>query len=265
MRVDFEKLWDVHNKWSLGLFIKSIRDTPTFRVFFGNTSDQWFNFALPKVSNPLDLDIRQVSEALKENNPKASVYLFEQHIKSGFPEFLVRNNYYLLTQDTWVVLDRLRARTQRRDRVVEEVGLENFGVYEEIAEEGFSDFVGYDLKGEREYLKICFEHLSGKRKGGLNDLEAKYFIAKENSEPVAAFGLFLSKSLNFGYLHNGATRKAYRRRGYQRLLIDRICSYCTKRRLSLVYALVEYGSVSWRNFVRAGFYQVQIANIFSLK
>lgn len=85
---NFSDLWRAHFEWCEGVLLKKIKLLETADLYFGYPPTEWFNFALPKVEKPTDLDLKEIKKVLFPVSPPTAVYLFEEHIKGGFPKFL---------------------------------------------------------------------------------------------------------------------------------------------------------------------------------
>lgn len=257
---NFDDLWRAHSEWNQGILIKEIRPFKTADIYFGNTPDEWFNFALPKVEKPAHLDLKEIKSVLSPISPPTTIYLLERHIKSGFPEFLSQNGYELMGKDTWVVFNKKTEKDLQIEIPIEYIGLSKFPDYEKVAVEAYKEEWDYD---NRPYVEICRKTLTGEVKSKTPGFSSKFLMVYENNKPVAEAGLLLTKQVSC--FHNDATLKKHQRRGYHTALIKERIKFCLDKRIEILYALVEYGDQSFRNYSKCGFVPWQTANLFTLK
>lgn len=256
---NFPDLWKAHSEWGQGILIKEIRPLRTANVYFGNTPDEWFNFALPKVKKPAELDLGEIRRVLSPVCPPTTVYLWEKQIKSGFPEFLIKNGYKLMGKDTWVVFNH-SFNNSETNIPVEHVGLSKFPDYAKVTIDVFKEDWDYDNKP---YVEVCRKSLTGEMKSKAPGFSSEFFMIYEDGKPAAGAGLFLTKEI--GYFHNDATFKKYRRKGYHTALIKERVKFCLDRGIKTLYSIIEYKDQSFRNYNKCGFETWQICNLFTLK
>jgi GNAT superfamily N-acetyltransferase len=256
---NFEDLWQAHFEWAQGVLLKQIKPLKTTDIYFGYPPTEWFNFALPKVEKPERLDLNEIKKVLSPVSPPTAVYLHEEHVKAGFPEFLTKNGYQFMGTDTWMVLDKKISGEIKIDIPVEHINLAKFSDYDELTHEVFKQ-EGYD---DPTYNKICRQSLTGEMKSKVLGFSSEFFMIYENGKPASGAGLFLTKEI--GYFHNDATYKQYRKKGYQTALIKERIKLCLERNIKTIYSIVEKDSQSFRNFERCGFKTWQVYELFTLK
>ncbi len=256
----FEDLWKAHTELCQGVLIKDIKKLKTADIIIGNTPDAWYNFALPKVSKPADLDLNEIKKALSPINPATTIYLWEKHRKAGFSNPLKRNGYESMGTDTWMILKNKVRKDLETDVPVEHVGLSKFSDYEKITNKVFKEEDNYD---DQPYNEVCRQALAGEKKSKTPSFSAEFFMVYKDSRPVAGAGLFLTKEV--GYFHNTATLKSHRKKGYHTSLIKARIKFCLERKIPLLYSIVEYKSKSFRNLERFGFRSWQVCELFTLK
>jgi len=280
---NFKDLWQAHTEWCQGILIREIKSLKSSDIYIGNVPDAWFNFALPKVGKPADLDLKEIKKALSPINPATTIYLWEKHRKAGFPNFLKENEYQSFGTDTWMVLELGGLKKFKVDFPVEHIGLSKFPDYVKVTNKVFKEEGGYD---DRPYNEICRQVLAGKRESKTPSLSAEFFMVYKQSlktclkadgfkslteskevykggKPVSGAGLFLTKEA--GYFHNTATFKPYRKKGYHTALMQERINFCLKRKIPLLYSIVEYKKASFRNLERFGFKTWQVCELFTLK
>lgn len=257
---NFSDLWRAHANWAQGILIKEIVPLKTADIYFGHTPDEWFNFALPKVEKPAELDLEEIKKFLSPVCPPTTIYLWEKHIKTGFPEILAKNGYELMGKDTWVVFNEKVSKDLRTDIPVEHIGLSKFPDYEKVTVEVFKEDWNYDNKP---YVEMCRKSLTGEMKSQAPGFSSELFMIYEDSKPAAGAGLFLTEEV--GYFHNDATFKEYRKKGYHTALIKERIKFCLDRGIKTLYSIVEYKDQSFRNYNRCGFETWQVCNLFTLK
>lgn len=256
---NFEELWEAHFKWSLGILTKEVKSFKTVDIYLGNIPDIWNNFALPKVINPTDLDFEEIKTNLTPYSPSSTIYLHEKQAKGGFKEFLLQNNYRFSGTDTWLVFNPKAARDLTIKAQVEKIGLAKFPDFGRLTLEVFKE-EGYD---DSVYNEICRKSLTGEIKSQVPDFSSEFFMIYEDGQPAAGAGLFSTDKL--GYLHNDATAKEYRGKGYQTALIKRRVELCLKRRIETIFSVVENESQSFKNYQKCGFETWQIGQLFVRK
>lgn len=256
---NFNYLWQEHFKWSQGVLVKKVIFLKTADIYIGNTPDAWYNFALPKVMKPKDLDLKEIKKVLSPISSPTTIYLFEKHIKAGFPKFLTQNGWEFFGSDTWMVFNPETDKDFKTNISAETINLAKFPDYEKVTVEVFGQ-EGYD---DGPYNKICQDSLTGKLKSKEPSFSAEFFMIYQNRQPTAGAGLFLTKEI--GYFHNDATFKKHRGKGYHTTLIKKRVDFCLKKKIKTLYSIVEYEKQSFRNFKKCGFETWQVANLFTLK
>lgn len=257
---NFSDLWRAHSEWGQGILIKEIKPLKIADVYFGNTPDEWFNFALPKVKEPAELNLSEIKKVLSPACSLATIYLWEKHIKSGFPEFLTKNGYKLMGTDTWVVFNKKAARDLETDIPVKHISSSKFPDYEKVTIDVFKEDWDYD---NRPYVEMCRKSLTGEMKSKAPGFSSEFFMIYKNGNPAAGAGLFLTKEI--GYFHNDATFKKYRKKGYHTALIKERINFCLEKGIKALYSIVEHKSQSFKNYNRCGFETWQVCNLFTLK
>lgn len=255
----FENLWQTHFEWAQGVLLKQIKPLKASGIYFGYPPTEWFNFALPKVKKPADLDLNEIKKVLSPISPPSAVYLHEKHVKAGFPKFLTRNDYQFMGTDTWMVLDKKISGGLKTDTPVEHIGLAKFADYDKLTHRVFIQ-EGYD---DPTYNKICLQSLTGEMKSKAPGFSSEFFMIYEDDRPVAGAGLFLTKEV--GYFHNDATYKQYRKKGYHTALIKERIKFCLDKGIKILYSIVEEDNQSFSNFQRCGFKTWQVCELFTLQ
>lgn len=171
------------------------------------------------------------------------------------------SGYVLGGRDTWVVLNRELFKPKLTNIQVKHIKPVEFEDYRKVLNLCFKDW-----PGEEEYNQLCFESMVREKKGKFKDETSEFFVIYiEKSKPVAGAGLLLSEDKKIAYFHNDGTLPNHRNRGYHQVLIEERVKYCLRRGIRVLYAIIEHGEQSWRNYINLGFEQQQIANIFFLK
>jgi GNAT superfamily N-acetyltransferase len=255
---DFFDLWKAHYDWNLGVLLKKIISLKTAEIYIGYTQDEWFNFALPKVQKPKELDLTEIKEVLSPANPRTTIYLLEEQVNLGFPKFLLENEFELFGEDNWLVF-KPSFKDLETDTCVERIGINKFSDYDRVTVEAYKEVFGFD---DRLYNEACQRFLIGEVKSKNPNLSAEFFMVYDQGEPAAGAGLFLTEEL--GYFHNDATTKKFRKKGYHTALIKERIKFCKKRGIKTLYAIVD-GETSLKNYSRCGFEPWQVASLFTLK
>jgi len=157
---NFLDLWKVHFEWSKGVLLKEIKSLKTTDIYFGYPQTEWFNFALPKVEKPTELNLAEIKKVLFPVNPLTAIYLFEKHIKTGFPKFLKKNGYKFMGTDTYMVFNSKTLKDFKINIPIEHINLSKFQEYNKLTYKVFSE-AGYD---DLTYNKICHQTLTGEMK-----------------------------------------------------------------------------------------------------
>lgn len=255
---NFSDLWKAHFEWNLGVLVKEIKHFKTADVYISYISDEWFNFALPRVEKPKNLDLDEIKKVLSPISPKTTIYLLEEHVKSGFPKFLLRNGYELFSEDNWVVFNH-SYKDLGTDIPVEKIGLSKFPDYDKVTVDAYKEFWDFD---DRPYNEICRKVLTGAVKSKTTSFSTEFFMVYEDGKPAAGAGLFFTDKI--GCFHNDATLKEYRKKGYHTALIKERIKFCLKKGIKTLYSIVD-GELSLKNYSRCGFDPWQVASLFTLK
>lgn len=256
---NFPDLWKAHFEWCKGVLLKRIKLLETADIYFGYPPTEWFNFALPKVGKPTDLDLKEIKKVLFPVSPPTAVYLFEEHVKAGFLKFLTKNGYKFMGTDTYMVFNPKTLKDFKISIPIEHIGLSKFPDYDKLTHEVFKE-TGYD---DPTYNKICHQTLTGEMKSKAPGFSSEFFMIYENGKPAGGAGLFLTKEI--GYFHNDATLKEYREKGYHTALIKKRIKFCLDKGIKTLYSIVEHKSQSFRNYQNCGFETWQVCNLFTLK
>lgn len=258
---EFCDLFETHWKWQMGVFTKEIREEDGLVYNFTYLKTEIFDIVRPLIDNPEKVNLDLVKKRFERLELTPSFYLTEEFQKKGFVEFLIRNGYSFLDSDTWMVLNQKTLSKNDIGIEVVEITPENFSDYYSVLSKVFSDFPANET-----YLQICKKSLTKKLSTHeFPDFKSELYLVYDNSKPASGAGMFYSVKGNFAYLHDAGTLKEFRGKGYQTDLIR----YRTNKALELgidrIYSLVEQGGKSWKNMIKNGFNQEQIANIITLK
>lgn len=245
-----EKLWTVHFEWGMGFLYREIVNTPSADIYLSDIPGEYYNFAVPSVSNPNELDLDTIEKQLLEVKQKPSFVLFSNHQTNGFVEFLVRNGYKSNGGDCWLVLDKPAYTNSKIDAEVTEVTSDLFEDYDSVLSKVFSDF-----PGNEKYMEICFKSIKGEIKSKYSDLVSKLYLIYENGKPAAGAGLFYSKKADIAYLHDAGTLPEFRGKGYQTALVKYRVNIALEQEISRIYTSVEPEGQSWSNCIKVGFNQ----------
>lgn len=247
----FQKLWKLD--WGVGIFYKSVNKLTNFVLIEGYIPHEFFNFVLPSSSNIATADLDNIESEFSKLKLKPAIYLTEQYQQLGFTEMLVRNGYKFKSSEVWVAgtIKDLPLAHQTKDSIqVVEVSKEKFNDFSDVANTNWSN-----EPTQLPYSKICEETLSGEKSH--SGVTSRFFVVYENNKPVSSAGMFASQKDDFAYLHSGSTLPEYRGRGYQNKLIQHRLKVASDLGISTAYSIVDEGSVSWSNFIKLGFNQIQ--------
>ena len=186
MSRDFTDLWKAHFDWNLDVLVKEIKSLKTADIYLSYTPDEWFNFALPKVKKPADLNLDEIKKVLFPTNPATTIYLLESHIKAGFPRFLKQNGYQFFGEDNWLVFDH-SFKDLKTKIPVEQIGLDKFPEFTKVTEEVYLKEWDFD---DGPYNEICRKILTGEIKSEIPSFSAEFFMIYEDGKPAAGAGLF---------------------------------------------------------------------------
>ena len=247
----FNKFWKID--WGVGIFYKAVKKSNNFALIEGYIPHEYFNFVLPSGSNFSATDLTNIESEFSKLNLKPAVYLTEQYQQLGFIEMLVRNGYKFKSSEVWVagVIKDLLLTDNINDNIqVIEVSIKNFNDFSFVADTNWSND-----PTQLPYSKICEETLSGEKFH--TGVTSRFFVIYENNKPVSSAGMFYSQKDDFAYLHCDSTLPEYRGKGYQNKLIKHRLKIASELGITAVYSIVEEGSVSWSNFIKLGFNQIQ--------
>lgn len=253
----FDELWDLYPEWSKGILVKEEVKGKTVEVFLSDVPGQYHNFAVPKVSTPQELDLEEIKELLARNGRSLSICLTENQQKTGFIEFLEKNNFVLDSRDCWVGYDPSTYISSPVDVEIIKVTTQTFDDYDEVLGKVFSDF-----PGNEKYLEMCRKTLTGEIKNDFPGLKSEFFLIYDDQKAVSGGGLFYSKEKNFAYLHDAGTLEEYRGRGYQTNLLRFRINKARGLGINRIYSSVEKESISWRNCLKLGLFELQTLFIF---
>lgn len=247
----FNNLWKLD--WGVGIFYKSVKKLTNFVLIEGYIPHEYFNFALPSGRNFFAADLSNIESEFSKLNLKPAIYLTEQYQQIGFTEILVRNGYKFKSSELWLGAEIASLNLNNisvGETEVIEVSIENFNDFSSVANTNWSN-----EPTQLPYSKICEETLTGEKFH--TGVTSKFFVIYENNKPVSSAGMFYSQKDNFAYLHCGSTLPEYRGRGYQNKLIQHRLKIASDLGISTAYSIVDEGSVSWSNFIKLGFTQIQ--------
>lgn len=247
----FNKLWKLD--WGVGIFYKSVKKLSNYVLIEGYIPHEYFNFILPSSSNVSAAELTNIESEFSKLNLKPALYLTEQYQQLGFTEMLVRNGYKFKSSEIWLGAEiaSLHLNNISTSEIeVAEVSIDNFNDFSSVANTNWSN-----EPTQLPYSKICEETLSGEKFH--TGVTSRFFVIYENSKPVSSAGMFYSQKDDFAYLHCGSTLPEYRGKGYQNKLIQHRLKIASELGISVAYSIVEEGSVSWSNFIKLGFNQIQ--------
>lgn len=246
----FNKLWNAHFDWSVGILYSEVKTTPKVKLYISDIPGEYYNFAVPTSDNLKKFDLKEVSDIFEKLNKKVSIELFSKHQAAGFTEFLIRKGYKSHGGDCWMVLDAGAYKSSELKTDVIEITTENFKDYYNVLSPVFSDF-----PGNEKYLEICLKSIKGELSGKYKDLVSKLYVVYDNGNPASGAGLFYSKEADIAYLHDGGTLPNFRGKGYQTALLKYRSNLALKEGISRIYTCVEPGGQSWSNCIKTGFNQ----------
>ncbi len=258
--MEFNQLWDLHYKWSKGSQIKEIIRLDTADVYISDIPGDYFNFAVPTVIEPSDLNLPEIKNHLYKHGRKLAFYLSDNHQKSHFTEFLIRNGLYYQGVDTWMLLNKTKYSETPNSAEISLVTPETFNDFRSVLSEVFFDFHGNDS-----YLEMCLKSITSSPMSPFVDLKSELFLIYNSRKPAAGAGLFYSKQADIAYLHNDGSLKEFRGKGYQSSLIKYRVNIALRNGISNIYSSVELGSKSWSNYIKSGFDQFPTSIIVSEK
>jgi hypothetical protein len=253
----FKKLWNDHYNWSTGLLTKAVTQSPEATYYSSDLNSEYFNLCVPKATTPADIKLDTIKTHFMKEDRKPSLVLFEDQQNIGFEEYLLKNGMRYEGSDTWVMYNPAN-KIDRADVAIVEVTPETFADYNKVLSVVFADF-----NGNKKYLEICENSISGKQKSTTTpDVVSKLFAIYDNGEPAAGGALFYSKSADIAYLHDGGTLEKFRGKGYQSALIKHRTQIALQQNITRIYSAVEPGGKSWSNCIKCGFDQLHTSLIF---
>lgn len=245
----FEEFWTLHGQWaSQTPIIKETIELTSSKLYLSDVPGEFFNFAVPKTESPGNLDLAEIG--------KNGIYLFEKYWHCGFLEHLTKNGYKFLGTDCWLVSGRDANLEMQISTNILEVSRETFPDFYKVMSVVFKNF-----SGNKKYLEVCRDSLTNKTLGC--DLQSKFFLIYEGGKPVSGAGVFFSQANNIAYFHNAGTLENFRGKGYQTSLIKHRLKLVRDLGINRIYAITELGSSSWKNYLKLGFDQAQVAVIMA--
>lgn len=101
----FKEVLDLHQKWAIGILYKKVIQDKTATIILSEIPGEYYNFAIPTVTEPELLDLDSVEKLLKTAGRKLSIFLLEEHLKAGFAEYLIRKGLVFDDRDSWMGYD----------------------------------------------------------------------------------------------------------------------------------------------------------------
>lgn len=246
----FQKLWDLHHNWSIGVLYKEIIKTLSSNIYLSDISGGYYNFAVPSVDNPELLDLPTIEKIFKNYGEKSSFLLFSSHQDNGFVEHLIRQGYKSAGGDCWLTLDKGAYKNPTFDVNIAEITPETFYDFYSVLSKVFVDF-----PGNGKYLELCLKSIKKQLSSPVEDLDSKLYVIYDGNTPTAGGGVFYSTKNDIAYIHNGGTLKEFRGKGYQTALLKHRINIALNAGISNIYTSVEPHSQSWSNCIKIGFTQ----------
>lgn len=254
----FETVWNLHYQWSKNILTREAVTLDVAIIYCSEIPGEFYNYAVPQTDNPSDLNLKEIEQFFLSKNEKPSFYLLEKHQHEGFSEELIHHGWDFNCRDTWMISDaksQKDVKSQKAD--ITTITPETFSDYRKVLDPVFSDF-----SGNEKYLEICLKTLKSEIKSPVSDLKSEFFLIYDSGQPAAGAALFYSPKENIAYLHDAGTLPKYRGKGYQTALINHRVQRALECGVDRIYSLVEHGGRSWKNCIKCGFNQYQVANLF---
>lgn len=260
MKNFFPEVWDLHFKWGQEVLFNNTQELDSVEIISSQIPGEYYNFAIPKTSDPNDLNLDEIKNKFEKLGEKPTFFLLESQQHEGFVECLVRNRFILESRDAWMGFDTDSDISPEVKSEIVDVTPENFNDFESVLATVFSDF-----PGNAKYLEISQKTIIGELVGSYPGLMSEMYLIYEDGKPVAGAGMFYSKEGNFAYLHNAGTLEEYREKGYQSDLLRFRTKKALNSGINRIYSSVEQGSQSWINCIKNGFFQMHVGNTFVKK
>lgn len=209
-------------------------------------SSEWYNFIVPKLSNPADLDTKELNKLIKsekDDGKKVSFYI-NQTLLNSYQSYLKKNDYRLGGNEIYLqkTLHNIDKPKLPADYVVDS---------------------SYDLNAVVSVLEKCFpewpeekaylERYEQYKKIGQEDRCFETFVVHHQDEIVGSGSISLDKNLNLGYLHNAGILATHRRKGLHTALVDERCLYCIVNGVTRVVSIVDDNAGSYTSLLNNGF------------
>lgn len=209
-------------------------------------NSEWYNFVVPKLQSPKDLNINEINKLIEIENScgkKVSFYINKIFIEN-YRDFLEKYGYKLCGDEIYLLKDL---------ETEEKISLSD----------GYKINNKYDLKTVIEVLEKCFPEWPEENK--YSEMYEKYKnIGQQNrvfetmvihlgNEIVGGASVSLDKILNLGYFHNDGISEFHRRKGLHTALIDERCNFCLSNGVDRVVTIVDENAGSYPSFLKNGF------------
>lgn len=249
----FPELWQLQQRWAYKIFYNKIINEKTFGGFTSSIPGEYFNLVFPKIERPEELDLAEIDKLFSEIKEKPAVFLFEQQVKDGFVEYLIRQGFKFECRDCWMGYDPKTYIKKEVGSQIVEITADTFSDFKAVVGKVFKEF-----PGNNRYLEICRRTLNDEPLNKFEDLKSRFFVIYENGKPVSGAGMFSSIKNNFAYLHDAGTLKEFRGKGYQSDLIIFRVDKAIEEGIDRIYSSVDHGTQSWSNFINCGLNQMHM-------
>ncbi len=252
----FAEIWELHPRILNGVLYRDITNLGYADLVSSPVPGEYFNYAIPIGTDPSQLNISDLKQRFAAIKEKVCIYLLEEHLQSGFVEYLIRQGFKFEGRDSWMGYDKNTYRDSNISSTVVEVTSDMFVDYKFVSESVFSDFPGNET-----YIEICRRSLEGVN-SIYPDLKSELYLIYDEDKPAANGGMFYSKEQNFAYLHDAGTLEQYRGRGYQSSLIKYRVNKAVGLGIDRIFSSVDHGGKSWSNTIKCGLNNMHTGMMF---
>ncbi|MCA9302204.1 GNAT family N-acetyltransferase [Candidatus Nomurabacteria bacterium] len=208
--------------------------------------DEWYNFVVPKLSDPKKLNISLIDQIIhksKSEGKKLSFYVNEK-LKDNYLPFVKKYGGEKLGSDSYLVKEIGK---QTNPNLPTDYYLSNEYSLNEVIKVLESCHPGWP--GESYYCRLYEKY----KEEGQEDRKFETIVTKHKQEIIGAGSVIVDTSLGLAYLHNAGVVKDHRRRGLHTALVDERCNFGVNHGVNKFISIAEEATGSYKGLIKNGF------------